>query len=47
MSISIVNGRLVDPAHGIDDTLDVHIDGAQVGLWGISQARSYCGGRAA
>ncbi|MDJ0738933.1 MAG: dihydroorotase [Gammaproteobacteria bacterium] len=30
MSISIVNGRLVDPAHGIDDTLDVHIDGAQV-----------------
>lgn len=26
MSISIVNGRLIDPAHGIDDTLDVHID---------------------
>ena len=26
MSISIVNGRLIDPAHGIDDMLDVHID---------------------
>ena len=27
MSISIINGRLIDPAHGIDDLLDVHIDG--------------------
>ena len=27
MSISIVNGRLIDPAHGIDDVLDLHIDG--------------------
>ena len=26
MSISIVNGRLIDPAHGIDDQLDLHID---------------------
>ena len=30
MSISIVNGRLIDPAHGIDDTLDLHIDGQSV-----------------
>ena len=27
MSISILNGRLIDPAHGIDDLLDLHIDG--------------------
>ena len=27
MSISIINGRLIDPAHGIDDQLDLHIDG--------------------
>jgi len=27
VSISIINGRLIDPAHGIDDLLDVHIDG--------------------
>jgi dihydroorotase len=27
MSISIINGRLIDPAHGIDDLLDLHIDG--------------------
>jgi dihydroorotase len=30
MSISIINGRLIDPAHGIDDHLDLHIDGEQV-----------------
>lgn len=30
MSISIINGRLIDPAHGIDDQLDLHIDGEQV-----------------
>ncbi len=30
MSISIVNGRLIDPAHGIDDQLDLHIDGQWV-----------------
>lgn len=30
MSISIVNGRLIDPAHGIDDQLDLHLDGAVV-----------------
>ena len=30
MSISIVNGRLIDPAHGIDDLLDLHIDGEVV-----------------
>ncbi|MCB1789077.1 MAG: dihydroorotase [Gammaproteobacteria bacterium] len=30
MSISIVNGRLVDPAHGIDDLLDLHVDGEVV-----------------
>lgn len=30
MSISIVNGRLIDPAHGIDDQLDLHIDGTTV-----------------
>jgi dihydroorotase len=30
MSISIVNGRLIDPAHGIDDQLDLHVDGEQV-----------------
>lgn len=30
MSLSIVNGRLIDPAHGIDDTLDLHLDDAQV-----------------
>ena len=30
MSLSIINGRLIDPAHGIDDMLDVHIDGEQV-----------------
>ena len=30
MSVSIVNGRLIDPAHGIDDTLDLHIDGQLV-----------------
>jgi dihydroorotase len=30
VSISIVNGRLIDPAHGIDDRLDLHIDGEQV-----------------
>ena len=30
MSISIVNGRLIDPAHGIDDVLDLHIDGEVV-----------------
>jgi hypothetical protein len=27
MSLSIVNGRLIDPAHGIDDQLDLHVDG--------------------
>ncbi len=27
MSVSIINGRLIDPAHGIDDFLDLHIDG--------------------
>ncbi len=33
MSISIVNGRLIDPAHGIDDQLDLHIDdGVVVGV---------------
>ena len=30
MSISIVNGRLIDPAHNIDDHLDLHIDGEQI-----------------
>lgn len=30
MSISIINGRLIDPAHGIDDRLDLHIDDRQV-----------------
>lgn len=30
MSVSIVNGRLIDPAHGIDDMLDLHIDGEVV-----------------
>jgi dihydroorotase len=30
MSISIINGRLIDPAHGIDDQLDLHIDGEHV-----------------
>jgi dihydroorotase len=30
VSISIVNGRLIDPAHGVDDRLDVHIDGTTV-----------------
>lgn len=30
MSISIVNGRLIDPGHDIDDRLDLHIDGSQV-----------------
>lgn len=30
MSVSIVKGRLIDPAHGIDDHLDVHIDGQQI-----------------
>jgi dihydroorotase len=30
MSLSIVNGRLIDPAHGIDDQLDLHIDGEYV-----------------
>jgi dihydroorotase len=30
VSVSIVNGRLIDPAHGIDDTLDLHIDGQSV-----------------
>jgi dihydroorotase len=30
MSISIINGRLIDPAHGIDDNLDLHIDGEVV-----------------
>ena len=30
MSISIVNGRLIDPAHDIDDLLDLHIDGTTV-----------------
>ncbi|MCB1722539.1 MAG: dihydroorotase [Chromatiaceae bacterium] len=30
MSISIVNGRLLDPAHGIDDQLDLHLDGEVV-----------------
>ena len=30
MSISIINGRLIDPAHGIDDTLDLHLDGESV-----------------
>jgi dihydroorotase len=30
VSISIVNGRLIDPAHGIDDLLDLHIDGQTV-----------------
>ncbi|MCB1773476.1 MAG: dihydroorotase [Gammaproteobacteria bacterium] len=30
MSLSIINGRLIDPAHGIDDMLDVHIDGEEV-----------------
>jgi dihydroorotase len=27
VSVSIINGRLIDPAHGIDDFLDLHIDG--------------------
>jgi len=27
MSVSILNGRLIDPAHAIDDQLDLHIDG--------------------
>jgi len=30
VSISIINGRLIDPAHGIDDILDLHIDGEVV-----------------
>lgn len=30
MSISILHGRLIDPAHGIDDRLDLHIDGQTV-----------------
>lgn len=30
MSISIVNGRLIDPAHAIDDRLDLHIDNGVV-----------------
>jgi dihydroorotase len=30
VSISIINGRLIDPAHGIDDFLDLHIDGETV-----------------
>ena len=30
MSISIINGRLIDPAHGIDDRLDLHLDGEVV-----------------
>jgi len=30
VSISIINGRLIDPAHGIDDVLDLHIDGEVV-----------------
>jgi dihydroorotase len=30
MSISIINGRLIDPAHDIDDMLDLHIDGQLV-----------------
>ena len=30
MSVSIVNGRLIDPAHNIDDHLDLHIDGEQI-----------------
>ena len=30
MSISIIGGRLIDPAHHIDDQLDLHIDGEQV-----------------
>lgn len=29
-SISIINGRLIDPANGIDDTLDLHISQGQV-----------------
>ena len=32
MSVSIINGRLIDPAHGIDDVLDLHIDGDVV-VW--------------
>jgi dihydroorotase len=30
MSLSIVNGRLIDPAHDIDDQLDLHVDGERV-----------------
>jgi len=30
MSVSILGGRLIDPAHGIDDRLDLHIDGGVV-----------------
>ncbi len=38
MSISIVNGRLIDPAHGIDDLLDLHIDGEVVVALGDAPA---------
>jgi len=30
MSISILNGRLIDPAHAIDDVVDLHIDNGMV-----------------
>ncbi len=30
MSISIINGRLIDPAHNIDDVLDLYVDDGQV-----------------
>ena len=30
MSLSIINGRLIDPAHDIDDQLDLHVDGERV-----------------
>ncbi len=30
MSTSIINGRLIDPANNIDDTLDLHIDGQNI-----------------
>ena len=30
MNISILNGRLIDPANGIDDILNLHIQGQQI-----------------
>ncbi len=38
MNISILNGRLIDPANGIDDTLDLHIQGQQILAVGAAPA---------